>query len=177
MFREDKSIPPSAPNDGFQEIIGAFKAGRTAMTIHHIGSSNDLVAALGDKVSAVPVPACDGTAWTSYGDESLAIFANSGVKDAAWKWISFLAEGQNNVDFVKATNQMTVTRSGSENWTNHEKRFVDATVQSLPFAHVLPQTSATADFVNTEWQTAMQQALTGQITSEEMMQRLQGLIQ
>ncbi|WP_336742506.1 sugar ABC transporter substrate-binding protein [Aureimonas altamirensis] len=177
MFREDKSIPPSAPNDGFQEIIGAFKAGRTAMTIHHIGSSNDLVAALGDKVSAVPVPACDGTAWTSYGDESLAIFANSGVKDAAWKWISFLAEGQNNVDFVKATNQMTVTRSGSENWTNHEKRFVDATVQSLPFAHVLPQTSATADFVNTEWQTAMQQALTGQITSEEMMQRLQGLFQ
>lgn len=177
MFREDKSIPPSAPNDGFQEIIGAFKAGRTAMTIHHIGSSNDLVAALGDKVSAVPVPACDGTAWTSYGDESLAIFANSSVKDAAWKWISFLAEGQNNVDFVKATNQMTVTRSGSENWTNHEKRFVDATVQSLPFAHVLPQTSATADFVNTEWQTAMQQALTGQITSEQMMQRLQGLFQ
>ena len=38
---DDKVIPPSAPNDGFQEIIGAFKAGKTAMTIHHIGSSND----------------------------------------------------------------------------------------------------------------------------------------
>lgn len=177
MFQKDKSIPPSAPNDGFQEIIGAFKQGRTAMTIHHIGSSKDLVAALGDKVSAVPVPACDGNAWTSYGDESLAIFSNTSVEGAAWKWISFLAEGQNNVEFVKATNQMPVTRSGSDNWTGHEKRFVDATLQSLSFAHVLPQTSATADFVNTDWQTAMQQALTGQITSEAMMERLQGLFQ
>ncbi|WP_234837886.1 hypothetical protein [Sinorhizobium medicae] len=70
---------------------------------------------------------------------------------------------------------MTVTKSGSENWTLHERRFVDATVQSLPFAHVLPQNTATSEFVNTAWQTAMQQALTGQITSEEMMKQLEAL--
>jgi len=175
MFREDKSIPPSAPNDGFQEIIAAFKAGKTAMTIHHVGSSNDLVKALGDKVSAVPVPACDGKQWTSYGDESLAIFASSQVKDAAWKWISFLAEGENNVAFNKATGQMTVTKSGAAHWTQHQRRFVDATLQSLPFAAVLPQSTATAEFVNTAWQTAMQQALTGQITPEQMMQQLEAL--
>ena len=175
LFQKDKVIPPSAPNDGFQEIIAAFKAGKTAMTIHHIGSSNDLVKALGDKVSAVPVPKCGGGQWTSYGDESLAIFSASQVKDAAWKWISFLAEGDNNVQFNKATGQMTVTKSGSAHWTLHERRFVDATVQSLPFAHVLPQSTATSEFVNTAWQTAMQQALTGQITSVQMMQQLEGL--
>lgn len=173
MFRKDGSIPPSAPNDGFQEITAAFKAGRTAMTIHHIGSANDMVAALGDKVSAVPAPACDGKSWTSYGDESLAIFSASKVKDAAWKWISFLSTGQNNVALVKASGQMPVTKSGSANWTAQPKRFVDATVASLPFAGVLPQTSATADFVNTEWQTAMQQALTGSITPQQMMQQLE----
>ena len=175
MFREDKSIPPSAPNDGFQEIIAAFKAGKTAMTIHHVGSSNDLVKALGDKVSAVPAPACNGKQWTSYGDESLAVFSSSQAKDAAWKWISFLAEGQNNVEFNKATGQMTVTKSGSANWTLHQRRFVDATVQSLPFASVLPQTPATTEFVNTAWQTNMQQALTGAATPEQMMQQLQTL--
>lgn len=172
LFQKDKVIPPSAPNDGFQEIIGAFKSGKTAMTIHHIGSSKDLAAALGDKVSAVPVPKCGGGQWTSYGDESLAIFSGSAVKDAAWKWISFLAEGENNVAFNGATGQMTVTKSGSADWKLHERRFVDATVQSLPFAHVLPQTSATSEFVNTVWQTEMQQALTGQITSQQMMENL-----
>ncbi len=175
MFQKDKSIPPSAPNDGFQEIIGAFKAGKTAMTIHHIGSSNGLVQALGDKVSAVPVPACDGKSWTSYGDESLAVFSASKAKGAAWKWISFLAEGDNNVAFNKATGQLTVTKSGSANWTLHQKRFVDATVKSLPFARVLPPNTATSEFVNTAWQTAFQQALTGQTTSEQMMRQLDKL--
>ena len=145
------------------------------MTIHHVGSSNDMVKALGDKVSAVPVPECGGGPWTSHGDESLAIFSSSEVKDAAWKWISLLAAGENNVAFNKAVGEMTVTKSGSANWTLHERRFVDATVQSLPFAHVLPQNTATSEFVNTAWQTAMQQALTGQITSEQMMQQLEAL--
>ncbi len=175
MFQVDKSIPPSAPNDSFQEITAAFKAGKTAMTIHHIGSSRDMVAALGDKVSAVPVPACNGQAWTSYGDESLAIFSQSTVKDAAWKWISFLTEGQNNVDFNKATGQLTVTKSGSENWTLHDRRFVEATVASLPNAHVLPSSTATTEFVNSAWQTAFQQALTGQLTSAQMMAELEKL--
>ncbi|GLK85650.1 ABC transporter substrate-binding protein [Ancylobacter defluvii] len=176
LFRKDKVIPPSAPNDGFQEIIGAFKAGKTAMTIHHIGSSKDLVAALGDKVSAVPVPKCGDGHWTSYGDESLAVFSTSPSKDAAWKWISFLAEGQNNVAFNSATGQMTVTKSGAKDWKLHERRFVDATVDSLPFAHVLPQNAATSEFVNTAWQTAMQRALTGQITSQQMMEELNALV-
>ncbi len=175
LFQKDKVIPPSAPNDGFQEITGAFKSGKTAMTIHHIGSSNDMVKALGDKVSAVPVPECGGGRWTSYGDESLAIFSASEAKDAAWKWISFLAEGENNVAFNKATGQMTVTQSGAANWKLHERRFVDATVASLPFAHVLPQNTATSEFVNTAWQTNMQQALTGQITSKQMMEQLEAL--
>ena len=175
LFRKDKVIPPSAPNDGFQEIVAAFKAGKTAMTIHHIGSSKDLVAALGDKVSAVPVPKCDGGQWTSYGDESLAVFSASTVKDAAWKWISFLAEGPNKVAFNGATGQMTVTKSGAKDWKLHERRFVDATVQSLPFARVLPQNAATSEFVNTAWQTAMQRGLTGQTTSQQMMEQLNTL--
>lgn len=177
LFQKDKVIPPSAPNDGFQEIISAFKTGKTAMTIHHVGSSKDLVAALGDKVSAVPVPECGGNRWTSYGDESLAIFSSSEVKDAAWKWISFLAEGENNVSFNSATGQMTVTKSGSKDWKLHDRRFVDATVESLSFAHVLPQNEGTSEFVNTAWQTAMQRALAGQITSEQMMQELEKLFQ
>lgn len=175
LFQKDKVIPPSAPNDGFQEIIAAFKSGKTAMTIHHIGSSKDLVAALGDKVSAVPVPSCNGGRWTSYGDESLAVFSSSHAKDAAWKWISFLAEGANNVAFNSATGQMTVTKSGAKDWKLHERRFVDATVDSLPFAHVLPQNAATSEFVNSAWQTQMQRALTGQITSQQMIDQLNTL--
>jgi multiple sugar transport system substrate-binding protein len=123
----------------------------------------------------VPVPTCSHGTWTSYGDESLAILSASAAKDAAWKWISFLTEGENNVLFNQATGQLTVTKSGAKDWKLHEKRFVDATLASLPIATTLPQTSATADFVNTVWPTTMQRALTGQITAAEMMEEIEAL--
>jgi multiple sugar transport system substrate-binding protein len=168
LFQKDHVFPPSAPNDGFKEIIGAFQAGVTAMTIHHIGSSKGMVDALGDKVSAVPVPECGGGHWTSFGDEETAIFSAAKDKDAAWKWMTFLSSAGNNAEFNKATGQLPVTKTDSAGWTLHDKRFVDATVASLPFAHILPNVSETADFTNSVWPTAMQRALTGEITAEQM---------
>lgn len=168
LFRKDHVFPPSAPNDGFKEIIGAFKAGKTAMTIHHIGSSNDMVQVLGDKVSAAPVPECGGGRWTSFGDEETAIFAASKHKDAAWKWISFLSTAGNNAEFNSATGQLPVSKKDSDSWTLHKKRFIDATVNSLPFANLLPNRPETSDFVNTVWPVNMQRALTGEITAAEM---------
>ena len=53
-----------------------MKAGRTAMTIHHIGSANELAAALGDAITAIPVPrGPHGDGWATYGDGSSAVFA------------------------------------------------------------------------------------------------------
>lgn len=168
LFKKEKVSPPSAPNDGFNEIISAFKSGQTAMMFHHLGSANSLNAALGDKVSAVPVPACSGKRWTYFGDESTAMFKTSKVKDAAWKWMSFLSEGENNAKFVQATGQMTVTKSAAAK-VDAPARFIKATADSLPFAKPLPSVPETADFVSTVWPTNMQRAMAGEISSQQMM--------
>jgi multiple sugar transport system substrate-binding protein len=174
LGRQHKIFAASAPTDGFRQIVDNFKAGRSAMTIHHIGSANELVDALGDKVSAVPVPrAADGKGWTSFGDESHAVFAASKAKDAAFKWIAFLSTSENNVAFNAFTGQLTVTESGANNWKLHPKRFVDATSASLPIAGVLPDNPKTADFVRTVWPTNMQRALLGQIEPDEMMKAIE----
>jgi len=166
-----KLFPASAPTDGFRQIVDNFKAGRTAMTIHHIGSANEMVQALGDKVSAVPVPAGpDGKGWTSFGDESNAVFASSRAKDAAFRWCAFLSTGENNVAFNAFTGQLSVTNSGAAKWTLHPKRFVDATANSTAFMDVLPNDTKTADFTRTVWPQNMQRALLGQITPDAMMQ-------
>ena len=127
---------------------------------------------MGDTVSAVPVPQCDGGAWTAFGDESTAIFSQTDHPDAAWRWISFLSTGENNVLFNQATGQLTVTQSGSADWALHEQRFVDATVASLPYAALLPNVPETAEFVGTVWPVNMQRALLGEITPEEMMRNI-----
>jgi ABC-type sugar transport system, periplasmic component len=171
---KEKVFPPSAPTDGFRQIIDGFKAGRTAMTIHHVGSSNEMVEALGDKVSAVPVPrGPDGNGWTSFGDESNAVFSASANKEAAFKWITFLSTAENNVTFNGFTGQLTVTTSGMADWKLHPKRFVEASEQSLAMAGVLPDSPKTADFVRTVWPTNMQRALLGQISPDDMMQAIE----
>ncbi len=170
LHTEKKIFPPSAPNDGFQQIIANFKAGRTAMTIHHIGSANDMVTIHGDNVTAIPVPrGPQGSGWTSFGDGSNAVLAQGKNREAAWKWIAFLSTGANNVAFNKLSGQVTVTKSGAATWDVQPKRFLDATVNSLPIAATLPFTAQTADFTRTIWPQTTQKALLGQITPDEMM--------
>ena len=171
LMRIHKVVPPSAPNDGFNEIINGFKSGQTAMIFHHIGSSKTMHETHGDKVSAVPVPACGGKRWTSFGDEAHAMFKTSTVKPAAWKWMAYLSEREGNVKFVGATGQMTVTKSGVSQ-VNFQPRFAKATADSLPYAAILPLLPQTSDFVSNVWPVNMQRALNGEITSAQMMDNI-----
>ncbi len=174
LVRKEKVAPASAPTDSFRQIVDAFKAGRTAMAIHHVGSSNEMVGALGDKVSAVPVPrAPDGRGWTYFGDESNAVFAASRVKDAAFKWISFLSTGDNNVEINKLTGQLPIATSAQAKWTAHPKRFVEASAASVPFASSLPDHPKTPDFISRIWPTNMQRALLGEIQPDDMMKAIE----
>ena len=176
LHRVHKVTPPSAPTDAFLQIVNNMKAGRTAMTVHHISTANDMVTAFGDSITAVPVPrGPNKSGWATFGDGSNCVFSASKNPEAAWKWISWLSTGQNNVMYNKAAGQMTVTKSGAANWTLHQKRFVDATVDSLPIAGVLPNLPQTADFTRVVWPQTTQKALLGQITPDEMMQTFEKL--
>jgi multiple sugar transport system substrate-binding protein len=170
LYRVHHIFPPSAPSDGFVQIIANMKSGRTAMTAHHIGSANELTAALGDAITAVPMPrGSSGDGWATYGDGSNGVFTQSKNPEAAWRWISYLSTAQPNVAFNKLTGSVTVTKSGGVGWDAQPKRFLDATRASLPIAHVLPATPEFADFVRTVWPQTSQKALLGQITPDEMM--------
>ncbi|RKX78098.1 MAG: sugar ABC transporter substrate-binding protein [Spirochaetes bacterium] len=170
LYRVHKVSPPTTPNDGFKEIIANMQSGRTATTIHHIGSAKGMVDALGDKISAFPVPEGTEGRWTSFGDEENAIFSASKVKEAAWKWISFLATKENNLTWQKASGQISVNKSNAEADYGELSRFVKATTESADFAGVLPAHPATAEFVESVWPTTMQRAFLGEITSKEMME-------
>jgi multiple sugar transport system substrate-binding protein len=174
LYRQQKVCPPSSPTDGFLQIINNMKAGRTAMTIHHLGSANQLTQALGDSITAVPVPSGPSSkAWSTYGDGSNAIFANCANPEAAWRWISYLSSALANVAFNQLAGQMTVTRSGAKDWNAHPKRFVEATTLSLPSAQTLPLAEETADFVRTIWPQTNQEELLGQAAPDDAMKKFE----
>lgn len=176
LHTEQHVCPPSAPTDGFLQTVNNMKAGRTAMTIHHIGSANDMAAALGDKVTAIPVPRSPGNdPWSTYGDGSSAVFSAAADPDAAWKWVSYLSTGATNAAFNKLSAQLPVATSALAGWSEQPRRFIDASAQSLPVAHVLPPTTQTADFTRTVWPQTTQKALLGQVSPDDMMRTFESL--
>jgi len=170
LGREHRVFPPSAPADGFRQVIDNMKAGRTAMTIHHVGSATELVGALGDAIIAVPVPrGPGGRGWTAFGDGSNAVFAQGRNQEAAWRWISFLSAGEANVVFNQLSGQLPVTASGQRAWTGHPERFIRASSESVPLMATYPQSPKTTDWTRTVWPQTTQRALLGQTEPDEMM--------
>jgi multiple sugar transport system substrate-binding protein len=169
LFRLHKVSPPTTPADGFKEIIANMKSGKTAMTIHHIGSAKEMAEALGDKIAAAPVPKGSKGAWTSFGDGQTGMFQASKAKDEAFKLISFLSTAENNALWQIASGQVSINIVNGQTKEALADRFMKATIDSAPFAGVLPAHPRVAEFVEAVWPTAMQRAFNGEITSEQMM--------
>jgi multiple sugar transport system substrate-binding protein len=176
LFRTEKVEPPSAPTDGFLQTVNNMKAGRTAMTIHHVGSAVELAEALGDGLTAIPIPkGPHGDGWSTYGDGSSAVFSACRNPDAAWAWVAYLSSGAANPAFARLSAQLPVTTSGMAAWDVQPRRFIEASAKSLPTARVLPATTQTADFTRTVWPQTTQKAMLGQIPPDEMMRTFDAL--
>ncbi|MDR1533618.1 MAG: sugar ABC transporter substrate-binding protein [Planctomycetota bacterium] len=171
LFRVHKVAPPSAPNDGFNEVTTGFRNGLTAMLMHHIGSANAMAGVLGDKVSATPMPrfGAGGAGWTPFNEDESAILSSTKHPEETWKWISFLSEAANNNLVAKSQGQLPATKSGSAAWNLHPKRFIDATMGGLPYAYLLPLKPVTGEFITAVWPQTIQRALLGEIDSQTVL--------
>ena len=173
LYRVHGVSPPTTPADGFVEIIDNMLTGRTAMTIHHIGSARQMHERFGDGISAFVVPAGTDGRWTSFGDEQTAILATDPeVQDAAWQWISFLATAEYNQMWNEISGQVSINQSNQDVDYGEIQRFLEVTTASADYAGVLPAHPEIASFVESVWPAEMQRALLGEITSEQMMRNL-----
>jgi multiple sugar transport system substrate-binding protein len=169
LFKEWKVAPPSAPTDGFAEYTGDFRAGKTAMIIHHIGSFDSMVKALGDKVAATVVPEGMNGGWTTVVPEGNAILkgADDEKKAAAFTFISWFAEKDQNERWCKEVGSVPVLKSVGAMPYFQDDPFQKASIESLKYGGVLPRVPATAEFIESVWPTTFQRLLLGEITGEE----------
>lgn len=164
--------PPTAPSDGFNEVIANFKSGKTAMTIHHIGSSADMVKTFGDDVDAFVFPAGKGQ-WTSMGDTENVMFQGSKNKDAAFEWISYLATGKGQEEWCKTTGNVPVSSKVQQLSEFQNNKFMKVSIAGQPHAGVLPIRDTTTEWISTIWPNTVSSALTGKVTADQAMKTLQ----
>ena len=165
-------VPPTAPADGFNEIIANFKSGKTAMTVHHIGSSVGMVETFGDDVGAFPFPGDVGK-WTSMGDTENVLLKSSKNKEAAFEWLAYLATGKGQETWCTVTGNVPVSKSVQALPVFQNSKFMKVSIEAAPFAGIFPILDTTTEWINNIWPNTIAAALLGKVSAAEAMRQLQ----
>lgn len=175
LYRVHKVVPPSAPTDGYAQVLGAFQAGITAMMAHHVGSSVLVTQKLGEEnVGVVPMPSVDpkkpATMMTMSGN---VIFSNSKNKDEAFKFISWLTEKEQMDKWCRSKQgQLPVLKSVASMPYYKNNIFFKVSLDQAKYAIAWPPLPGVGYISAQLWQNLMQRALIGEISSREMMEEI-----
>jgi len=165
-------VPPTATMDGFNEIIANFKSGKTAMTVHHIGSSSGMIQTFGDDVDAFPFPGDVGK-WTSMGDTENVMLKSCKNPDAAFEWLAYLATGKGQETWCTVTGNVPVSKDVKALPFFQNNRFMKVSIEGAPWAGILPILDTTTEWISTIWPNTVASALLGKVTAAEAMKTLQ----
>lgn len=170
LYRKYKVAPPTAPSDGFAEILANFQSGKAVMLCHTVKSSKVLLDKLGpDKVGVAPVPAGPSGRVTMFCDTQNALLANSKHKDEAFTFISWLAEKKQVDRWCRATGIVPICKSLANDPYYQNNRFVQASIKQIPYMYSYPMIPVMGEFTESTWPSTFQRALLGQISSREML--------
>ncbi len=173
LFREHGVTPPSAPSDGFSEIIEGFQSGLTGMLVHHIMSAEGHVAALGDDAVGISkMPSVNGERWVEAGMHHYVIARDSQHKDAAFTFVSWITEPEQAAFYGRYVGAIPVVQNVEEVEPYFaENRFARTAAESTAFAYNPPYIETLGEFWEQSWPANFQRALIGEISVEEMMEQ------
>lgn len=108
-----KAVPSDGINWGFNEQVNAFISGTTPFLVQDPDTVSMVNEQLGEEnYTVIPMPVGkSGKVYLDYGFGGLSIPSYSKNKDAAWDFISFIVNAENNAAFCKAYGPLPVHSS------------------------------------------------------------------
>ena len=167
LYTVHKVVPPSAPSDGFRQIMEGFKTGQTAMTWHHTGSLVEIVRAM--------KPGEFGTAGKPAGPAAriarLTYLFNGLMKkdneEASWDWISYWAEPDPAIAFLNETGYFPVSAAMTRDQRITGNPLYAAASETLGFGRLPASFTGVAGWSQNVVQPEFQKILVGQTTPEK----------
>lgn len=108
-----KAVPSDGVNWGFNEQVNAFISGTTPFLVQDPDTVGMVADALDpSQYTVIPMPlGKSGKTYLDYGFAGLGIPTSSKNKDAAWDFISFMVNAENNADFCRVYGPLPVHTS------------------------------------------------------------------
>jgi multiple sugar transport system substrate-binding protein len=175
-----KATPTADVNNGYTQMVAEFTGGSVAMMHHNLGSSGDVMKALGpDKVGAIPLPVGASGKRTVVPNptDGFGVFKASEHQDAAWKFVQFLLSKDSNSYWNQRVGQIPAnTDVYADAWLRANQpvemalgvlRAKGTTLATAPFA--LPQFSA---ITKADSEPLYQKVLLGSMSAADFLRKL-----
>jgi|TARA_B100001964_G_scaffold245784_1_gene336088 multiple sugar transport system substrate-binding protein len=172
LYATHRVTPPSAITDSFPQHLQQLISGEAAIIMHTTHLASLLDEALGQRVAACRMPAGPNGRHITFYPQNHAIYRESRNKEAAWVFISWLAEAEQVEAWCRNPQRPLLPNVksllGDSVYSND--RFYKVSLDSMkdwgsdPWFH--PQFGP---FVERVWPQTFQRALRGDISSQEMM--------
>jgi multiple sugar transport system substrate-binding protein len=167
LFTTEKVVPSSAPNDGYRQIMEAFRTGQTAMVWHHTGSFQEISAALKPgvefKTFAIPAGPSARVARLAYLYNALMKEDNS---DASWDWISYWGQAEPAIAFLEKTGYFPASATVVKDERITSNPLYGPAVETLAFGRLPANFVGIAGWSEHVVLPAFQKVLIGQSTPE-----------
>jgi multiple sugar transport system substrate-binding protein len=167
LFTVHKVVPPSAPNDGFRQIIEGFKTGQTAMTWHHTGSLAELVRDMkpGTFFTATrPAGPAVHIAHVAYLFNGLMKTEHA---DAAWDWVTFWGTPDASIANLEETGYFPASSAVARDPRITGNKLYDAAVATFDFGRAPPSFTGAAGWSQNVVLPEYQKILVGNSTPEK----------
>lgn len=157
---------PSPTNYNREEVFNLFKQGKVGMIFTFPMLIPQIKAEAPDlHYKIMPFP--EGTTKATYGvTDTLMMFANSDVKDAAWKFIEFAYKDEYRSEFDHGEGFLPVTKNVAAEEYYQTDPDIAGFAAGLPYAKFAPTISNWEEIADTTVRT-LQQIYLGQVTPEE----------
>jgi multiple sugar transport system substrate-binding protein len=168
LLTRDKVVPPSAPSDGFRQIMEAFNTGQTAMLWGHTGNLMEIASRLepGVEFGTVPRPAgpAQRVARLNYLYNGMMKSDNA---DASWEWIKFWGETDTAVAFLEKTGYFPANSQAAQDERIVGNPIYAAAVETLGYGVAPPSFPGLAQFMGNVLLPVFQRVLIGEATAAE----------
>lgn len=168
LLTRDGVVPPSAPNDGFRQIMEGFQTGQTAMVWHHTGSLLDNSALLEPGVefatAAIPAGPAARVARLGYAYNTMTSEENA---DATWEWIKFWGEPDTAIAFLERTGYFPASTVAAQDERITGNPLYAPAADTLGFGVPQPSFPGFAGWSESVVLPAFQRVLIGEATAEQ----------
>ena len=175
LLRKHRVTPPSAPTDGWRQIVEGFGRGVTNTYLHNSGSSEEQKGFVGaQNFATVPLPLGAAKKRASfYFSETLTMFKAAKNKDGAWAFLAFLMDDEPNAQYCKTLGLLPARKSLADRPEFAKDPALAGFVKSFPFSIVSPYLAYAGwgGKLDSEGVPLFQQAMVGKISAKECLDK------